>query len=231
MLILILGTNSSNQTSILTGRVSISIMDTLITFVDLKGFLKNPPSLAPHPDFTLLRALHQHMIDVLRQLSCPQSAIQGWAGLVMHPTMYAMIKMVPFQVPRDPGNVPTLPAFAMPASIKITERLFKRDKTYFTSYKNIYRECYKMLNNNIANKFKMSPDPRLIGWNSTMRYRISSTNSSLCMDAQLVTSFSRMFLFSAGRSITPRPPNACPGVSSSAKRYRLLRITRTLRCS
>jgi hypothetical protein len=86
----------------------------------------------------------------------------------MHPVMYAMIMMVPFQVPRNPGDVPMLPAFAAPEPIKIAKRLFKRDKTYFTLYKNIYRACYKMLNDNIANKFKTSPDPRLINWNSTM---------------------------------------------------------------
>jgi hypothetical protein len=139
-------------------------MDTLITFVEVEGFLKNPPSLAP----TRLRVLCRHMIDVLRQLSCPQSAIHGWAGLIMHPTMYAMIEIIPFQVQHDPGDVPTLPTFAVPALIKITKRLFKRDKTYFRLYKNIYHACYKMLNNNIANEFKMSPDPCLIDWNSTM---------------------------------------------------------------
>jgi hypothetical protein len=51
--------------------------------------------------------------------------------------MYAMIKMVPFQVPHDPENVPMLPALAAPAPIKIAEQLLERDKTYFTSYKNI----------------------------------------------------------------------------------------------
>jgi hypothetical protein len=111
------------------------------------------------------------MIEALKQLSCPQSAIYGWAGLVIHPTMYALIaliKMIPFQVPNDPGNVPTLPSFAVPAAIKIAMRLFERVKMYFTSYKNTYRACFKMLNNNITNKFKMSPDPRCIGWISTM---------------------------------------------------------------
>ncbi len=78
-----------------------------------------------------------------------------------------MIEIIPFQVPRNPGDVPTLPAFAAPAPIKIAKHLFERDKTYFTSYKNIYCVCYKTLNNNIANEFKMSPDPCLIGWNST----------------------------------------------------------------
>jgi hypothetical protein len=143
-------------------------MDTLIMLVEVEGFLKNPPSLVPRPGFTRLHVLHRHMIDALKQFSCPQSAIHGWAGLVMHPTMYAMIEMVPFQVPHDPDNVPTLPAFAAPAPIKIAERLFERDKTYFTLYKNIYRACYKMLNDNITNKFMMSPDPCLIGWKSPM---------------------------------------------------------------
>jgi hypothetical protein len=71
-------------------------MDTLITFAEVKGFLKNPPSLAPHHDFTCLRALRKHMINELKQLSCPQSTIHGWAGLVMHPTMYALINTVAF---------------------------------------------------------------------------------------------------------------------------------------
>jgi hypothetical protein len=110
-------------------------MDTLITFTKVKGFLKNPPSFALRPDFTRLRVLRHHMINALKQLSCPQSTIHGWAGLVMHPTMYALIQLVAFQVPGDPSDVPTLPAFAAPAQIKIAECLFERDKTYFMSYK------------------------------------------------------------------------------------------------
>jgi hypothetical protein len=51
--------------------------------------------------------LHRHMIKVLKQLSCPQSAIYGWAGLIMHPTMYVLIEIVPFQVPNNPGDLPT----------------------------------------------------------------------------------------------------------------------------
>ncbi len=137
-------------------------------FAEVEGFLKNPLSLAPCPDFTHLHALCKHMINTLKQLSCPQSAIHGWAGLVMHPTMHAFIKMVAFEVPCNPGNVPTLPNFAAPAQIKNAEPLFERDKIYFTLYKDIYRACFKMLNNNIANEFKMSTNPRLIGWNLTM---------------------------------------------------------------
>jgi hypothetical protein len=86
----------------------------------------------------------------------------------MHPTMYALIEMVPFHVPSNPGDVPTLPSFAAPAAIKIAKHLLEWDKMYFTSYQNIYGACFKMLNDNIANKFKMSPNPHLISWNLTM---------------------------------------------------------------
>jgi hypothetical protein len=93
----------------------------------------------------------------------------AWMGWTCHaPNNVCIDQNIPFQVPNDPSDVPMLPSFAMPAAIKIAKRLFERDKTYFTLYKNIYRACCKMLNNNIANEFKMSPDPRLIGWNSTM---------------------------------------------------------------
>jgi hypothetical protein len=106
-----------------------------------RRFLKESPlSCALPRDFTRLCALRGHMIEVLKQFSCPQSAIHGWAGLVMHPTMYALIEMIPFAVPRDPGNVPMLPSFAVPAVIKISKHQFERDKTYFTSYKK-YLSC------------------------------------------------------------------------------------------
>jgi hypothetical protein len=123
-------------------------MDTIITFTQVEGFLKNPPYLAPCPDFPRLRVLHRHMINVLKQLSCPQNAIHGWAGLVMHPTMYALIKMVAFQVPSNSSNVPTLPAFAAPAQIKIADRLFLKE-TKHTS-------CHIKISIVRASKFSMT---------------------------------------------------------------------------
>jgi hypothetical protein len=41
-------------------------MDTLITFAEVEGFLKNPPSHATCQDFTHLHVLRQHMIKVLK---------------------------------------------------------------------------------------------------------------------------------------------------------------------
>ncbi len=52
-------------------------MDQLITFNEAAGFLKNPPTLAPCPDFAKIQALRKHINTALMQLVCPQSQIHG----------------------------------------------------------------------------------------------------------------------------------------------------------
>jgi hypothetical protein len=58
-------------------------MDAVIDYDEAAGFLKNPPSLEPRPNFTNIRALQKHIVQALTQLSCPQSTIHGWSGLAM----------------------------------------------------------------------------------------------------------------------------------------------------
>jgi hypothetical protein len=82
-----------------------STMDHLITYEEAVGFIKNPPSLAPCPDFTKIWALQKHYVTSLTQLTCPQSLIHGWAGLVMDPVMYALLEpTTPFTAVVDPGK-------------------------------------------------------------------------------------------------------------------------------
>jgi hypothetical protein len=50
-------------------------MDTVIDYDEAAGFLKNPPSLEPRPNFIYIRALQKHIMQGLVQLSCPQSTI------------------------------------------------------------------------------------------------------------------------------------------------------------
>jgi hypothetical protein len=89
-------------------------MNQLITHDEAAGFLKNPPSMIPHPDFAKIRALLIHITQVLKQLDCPQSLIYGWAGLAMDLTMYALIELSQFTFPPNPGEVPLYPNFALP---------------------------------------------------------------------------------------------------------------------
>ena len=100
-------------------------MDSLITFDEAAGFLKNPPSLSPRPDFSKLRAPRKHMVKALKQLVCPQSQIHGWSGMVLSPMVYTLLEPTPFTVPGNPGPVAVYTQFATHAMIKQADNVFK----------------------------------------------------------------------------------------------------------
>jgi hypothetical protein len=115
-----------------------SNMDHLITYEEAVVFLKHPPSLAACPDFARIRALHKHIVTALKQLVCPQSAIHGWAGLVMDPVMYTLLEPTAlFASIGNPGNFPVYANFVTKAAIKMTDKQFKHDKIYYLSFVNI----------------------------------------------------------------------------------------------
>jgi hypothetical protein len=127
------------------------------------GFLKNPPSLEPHPNFTNIQALHKHVIKALSQLFCPQSAIHRWSGLTMDPVKYLLLEGTPFVVPVDPGAVAIYPQWAALMTIKMIDVTFLCNKNYFLSYKNIARACFCKFDASITAKFKVSNPPLLTG--------------------------------------------------------------------
>jgi hypothetical protein len=145
-------------------------IDAVIDYDKAADFLKNPPSLEPRPNFTNICALQKHIVQALAQLSCPQSAIHGWSGLVMDPATYLLLEGAAFTISPDPGLTAIFPngaAFAQTV-IKTTQATFDRDKNYYLSYKNIMRACFRMLVANVSPQFKVSNNPTLTGWNLTM---------------------------------------------------------------
>jgi hypothetical protein len=66
----------------------------------------NPPTLAPHPNFTNLRALRLHLQQSLQHLVNPQSNALGWSRLIMSRPMFALLSRNPFCVPTNPGPLP-----------------------------------------------------------------------------------------------------------------------------
>jgi hypothetical protein len=121
-------------------------MDTIITFDEVVGFLRNPPTMAPHPDFAKLRALCHHIVKALKQIECPQSFIHGWLGLTMAPAVYALLEPNASVALVNPGPTPVYTPFATPVAIKMVDATFKQDKNCFVSYKNIDCACFRMLN-------------------------------------------------------------------------------------
>jgi hypothetical protein len=143
-------------------------MDAIITFEEVTEFQKNPPSLAPRLDFNQLRALRQHIVTALKQLTCPQSPIHGWSGLAIDPGIYALLEPRAFAEPPNPGATAIYPQFLPPSMVKMIDATFTRDKNYYLLLLNINQACFKMLNKTVSNQFKVSNTPNLTGWNSTM---------------------------------------------------------------
>jgi hypothetical protein len=50
----------------------------------------------------------------------------------------------------------------------MTDKQFERGKNYYLSFVNINRVCFCMLSDNIADQFKVSNTPNMMGWNSLM---------------------------------------------------------------
>jgi hypothetical protein len=150
-------------------------MDTIIPFDDVVDCLRNHPSVHPRPDFAKLRALCLHLTKALKFFECPQSALHGWLGLAMAPAVNALLEPVPFFMPTDPGAAPVYTPFATPAAIKMIDATFERDKNYFKSFKNIYRACFRMLNELVPNQLKVSNSPALLGGNPTMAIELILT--------------------------------------------------------
>jgi hypothetical protein len=106
------------------------------------------------------------------QLVCPQSQIQGWAGLAMEPNMYALLEAVPFAILINPGDMPIYMQFATPSHMKMADAIFLCNKNYYLSYKSINHACFKMLDENIQPQYKVSNVTTMMGWNATMRVRL-----------------------------------------------------------
>jgi hypothetical protein len=148
----------------------LSNMDAVIDYDKAADFLKNPPSLEPCLNFTNIHALQKYIVQVLAQLSCPQSAIHGWLGLTMDPATYLLLEGTAFTIPPNPGPTAIFPGRAGVAqtAMKMIQATFDHNKNYYLSYKNITRACFCMLNFNVWDQFKVSNNPTLTGWNSTM---------------------------------------------------------------
>ena len=80
-------------------------MDYVISYDEIAALVANPPSLAPRPNFTNLHNLRPHIQRALMHVSCPQSNILGWTGLIMSRAMYGLLTTTSFRLPTDPGPV------------------------------------------------------------------------------------------------------------------------------
>jgi hypothetical protein len=176
---------------------TITSMDTIISYNEVAALVANPPTIAPHPNFTNVRNLRRHILCALMHVSCPQSNILGWAGLIMSRAMHGLLTTSPFCISTDQGllaiyyltRIPIvdtqgdpvfdglgLPTYKAQPAIGRAEQAtidirFKCAKNYWESYQNIQRAVFNCLDDGINNAFKVSNDPALARWNPLMEPR------------------------------------------------------------
>jgi hypothetical protein len=148
-------------------------MDTVISYSyeTVKALVANPPSLGDHPNFFNLRALQNHFTRTLKQITCPQSPVNGWAGFVLTPVMYALIDPKPFNlkllnlpttigVPEFPPTYTANGTTVIPYTCKQTLRItaaFMHQKNYYSTACNVYRVVYDTLDAHVDDAFKVAP--------------------------------------------------------------------------
>ena len=143
-------------------------MDTVITFDEIDDLLKNPPAIGRRPNFFNLRELRKHIVYALKQLPHPLFASQGWSGMAMQPTLFALLDPTAFVAPIDPGLYATYETYDLAPAMKMKDNLFKSRKNMFTTYMNIKRAVYTIITKVIPEKFRISNNPSMSGWNQTM---------------------------------------------------------------
>jgi hypothetical protein len=154
-------------------------MDTVIRYDAVKALVANPPSLGNRPNFFNLHALQSHFAGALKQITCPQSTVNGWAGMVLTPAMYTLIDPKPFnlkllmlptstRVPEFPpiyaSDGKTVIPYMHVQTLRITAA-FTHQKNYYDTACNIYRAVYDTLDAHIDDAFKVAPSttPPTIG--------------------------------------------------------------------
>jgi hypothetical protein len=156
-------------------------MDATISYDEVTALVGiNIPTLEPHPNFECISTLRRHFVRALQRLPCPQSIQHGWKGMVMARELYALLTILLFHLPTNPGATATYICSQTPgqpinnAPLMRTEQtsidsLFNHRKAYFLSMQDIKRACFTALNASVNDAFKVSNDPAVRGWHTGMR--------------------------------------------------------------
>ena len=142
-------------------------MDEIIKLDEVKTSIRDRcPSVQPRPGFANLRDLGRHLVKKLKTFPCPQSAVLGWAGIIMARVMYALVEPTAFQIPADPGPTAAYPHHRTLSRAEQTQidRTFQRQKNYYLSYSNVYRAVFDLLDDVIDDSFKVSNNANHTGY-------------------------------------------------------------------
>jgi hypothetical protein len=143
-------------------------MDDIIPYNVIMEMLKGPPTLAPRPNFFRLWVFCQHIVDVMKQIPNPDYPQHGWAGMVLQPAIFALIKAIQFVPPTSPGLIAVYPLFALLMATKMIHNQLKIYKNMYKTYTNIHQAIHKLLTDNVLPQYQASNSPGLTGWDTSI---------------------------------------------------------------
>jgi hypothetical protein len=80
-------------------------MDTAIIYDEVTALIGiNIPTLDPRPNFEQIRIIRRHFEPALQCLSCPQTTLHGWKGMMMAQELYTLLTPMPFRLPSHQGD-------------------------------------------------------------------------------------------------------------------------------
>ncbi len=86
----------------------------------------------------------------------------------MDPALYILLEPNVFVLPVSPGATAIYPQLAAPAQMKMIDNVFARNKNYYLLCMNISRACFRMLDDTVPDRYKVSNTPNLTGWSVSM---------------------------------------------------------------
>jgi hypothetical protein len=149
-----------------------------------RPLLQTHQALEIVPTFSTFKPYKNHFARRLKQITCPQSPVNGWAGFVLTPAMYALIDPKPFNlkllnlltttgVPKFPpiysAEGTTVIPYTCKQTLCITAALTCQ-KNYYGTVCNVYRTVYDTPDAHVDDAFKVAlpTNPPTVGWNASM---------------------------------------------------------------
>jgi len=138
-------------------------MDRVITFDEAEGFLKKKlrkllaQTSTNSTHYANTSCKHWSNLYARKARSTDGLALQ-WIQMFTHFWNQMRSQLLSIQAP----------LFAAPATLDMTDAIFKWNNNYSTSFVNISQACFQMLNESISNKSKVLNTPNLTGWNSSI---------------------------------------------------------------
>ena len=147
--------------------------DGICTYEECLKIIGTLTRLTPMPTFRNIRQLVRELIIAAKEIPSLQSDINGHAGMIMAPVLYAMIEHAPWTEPDNPGPRPAFPQHRVAGEQERLEidQEWKVEHRIWCTYSNFRRACHHAINKAVPEEYKTTDTIGQSGYVSNMTIR------------------------------------------------------------